>query len=55
VEATLDAGERCTFQNEGLTLDRLCEEYSAGDPHLNMSGGKRVAKMMVLMFADLLK
>ncbi len=55
VEATQEDGDRCTFESGGKTLDRLCAEYSAGDPHLNATGGRRVAKVMMLMFADLLK
>ena len=55
VEATKGAGERCTFSSGGVTYDRLCQEYSAGDPHLNATGGRRVAEVMMLMFADLLR
>ncbi len=55
IETTKGAGERCSFTNGGREYDMLCAEYSAGDPHLNSVGGRRVAKVMMLMFADLLK
>ncbi|MCP4707587.1 MAG: hypothetical protein GY869_03095, partial [Planctomycetes bacterium] len=55
VEATQEDGDRCTFESGGKTLDRLCQEYSSGDPHLDSTGGRRIAKVMMLMFADLLR
>jgi len=56
LEAVNADGTRATFSFGGSSYDKLSLDWNQpGDDHLNASGGQRLAKAMILMFADILK